>query len=87
MAIESESHNGRIRSPSPSNWVSDFVKAIFGDERRLADIPLAAHVPLAEVAGGVAGLLERAGQGRGFRIQPMGHAPAVVFAARGQVRR
>src|SRR4029077_77396 len=38
------------------------VIAIFGNERRLADIPLAAYVPFAEMAGGVTCLVERARQ-------------------------
>ena len=58
-----------------------FVEAIFGDERGFADVALAAHVPFAEMAGGVAGVLEHAGEGRGPGVEPMGHAAGVVGGA------
>ncbi len=54
------------------------IEAVLGDQRRLAHVALAPHVPLAEVARRVAGLLQATGQRRGLRIEPLGHATLVI---------
>ena len=63
------------------------LEAVLGDQRGLADVALAAHVPLAEVAGRVAGLVQEAGQHRGGGIEPLRNAAVVVRPAVVQERR
>ena len=57
------------------------VKAVLRDQRRIADIALAAHVPFAEVTRRVAGIVQRTGEHRRFGIEPLGHAASFVFFA------
>lgn len=62
------------------------MKAVLGNFRSVGDIPLATHVPLAKVAGPVAGLLELPGEGGGFWIEPLGHATLVIIPAVVEIR-
>ena len=62
-----------------------FVEAVGRDRRRVVDIALAAEMPLAEVAGGVAARLQQARQGRRLRIEPLGDPAALVVGAVVQV--
>ena len=63
------------------------VEAVLSDQRRIADVALAAHVPLAEVAGCVAGVVQNAGKHRRLRIEPLGHAASFILFAVVQERR
>ena len=54
------------------------VEPVGGDRRRVADVALAAEVPLAEVAGRVAGALQRARQRRRRGIEPLGDPARLV---------
>ena len=42
-------------------------------------------MPLAEVGGGIAGLLENPGGRRRLRIEPVGHVPGAIGLPRGQI--
>src|SRR5206468_2639887 len=57
------------------------VVAVGGDEGGFADVAAAAEVPFSEVAGGVAGVVEGAGEGGGGGVEPLGHAAFFVGVA------
>ncbi len=58
-----------------------FIEAIGGDGGCVIDVALSAHVPFAEVAGGVACLVEESWQSGGVGVEPVGDpAVVVVFA-------
>ena len=57
------------------------VETIGRDRRGIVHVALAAHVPFAEMAGGVACVVQHAREHGGLRIEPLGHA------ARGRFRR
>jgi hypothetical protein len=46
-----------------------FVEAVSGERRSIGDVATAAHMPFAEVAGGVTGGFQSAGEGRRGRVQ------------------
>ena len=55
------------------------VKSVGGDRRGIVHVSLATQVPLAEMAGGIAVLLENARQGVRMGVEPVRHAaPCVV---------
>jgi len=60
------------------------VEAVGLRERGVADVAAAAHVPFAEVAGRVAGMLEGAGDAGGVGVEPVAHAEIGVGLARGE---
>ena len=71
-------HQRQQLRPHPLEIGQGCVEAIGRDRRRVSDVSLPAHMPLAEMPGGVAGLLKGARQHRRLRIKPLGHAALVV---------
>ena len=61
------------------------IKSVFCNERCFAHITLTAHMPLAEVSGGVARSLEHTRQHRCPHIQPLGHTALLIAGAVVQV--
>ena len=57
------------------------VETIGRDRRSIVDVALAAHVPLAEMARGIAGVAQHAREHRGLRIEPLGHAARAVLSS------
>ena len=57
------------------------VETVSGDRRSIVDVALAAHVPLAEMTRGIAGVVQHAREQRCLRIEPLGHAARVVLGA------
>jgi len=64
-----------------------FVETILADWRGIVHVALTAQMPFAEVTGGVAVLSEDAREDRRLRIEPLGHAAAVIVGPVAQVRR
>lgn len=57
------------------------METVIGDFGCVSNIALASHVPFAEVARLIAGLLELAGEGRGLGVEPLSHAAFFVIAS------
>ncbi len=57
------------------------METVIGDFGCVSDIALASHMPFAEVARLIAGLLELAGEGRGLGVEPLSHAALFVIAS------